>query len=540
LRIALISAYNDRCYGLRCIASYLRRRGHEVWLLCFKCFQSVLVPRENREAWNSALSATYPPITESWEEGTMLVPYIHPSTEQEWQLFLDKLSAIRPDLIGLTVATSSYEASCEATRRIRRLLPGVPIIWGGIHATICPEECLQNVDMVCVGEGEEAMAELAADPERTDIVGIWRRRNGQIIRTPFRPLEQDLDRFPFASYGESEWLFEKDQATELTVADKTYFQPIYLSLSQRGCPFLCTYCAHHTIRPRYRGERYVRRRSVDHVLDECARRVRDFGLPTIIFFDDIFVMNRKWIEEFVEKYPKRVGVPFGAYAHPFVSNEAMLRQLKQAGMIFVGIGIQTGSDYVSREIYGRNHGGEEILQLAQAAERNGLILCYDILSNNPYESEADCLDTLRLLTRMPKPYSVVVKKVIFYPGSRISKLDKPRPNLPETTFEFWNQLYLISRHHLIPAEHLLALGQDEYLKANPQIMRSIALGLKRMVEAQNAGRAEVDRLLTEERQVTVRGFLRYTKRLIMSWLPKPIAEALRALKRRLRPTSASR
>ena len=534
MRIALISAYNDRCYGLRCLAPYLRGRGHEVWLFCFKRFGSMMIPPDNREVWERAASSASLPMIEFWEEGTVLVPYMHPVTEREWELSLDKLAAIRPDLIGLTVMASVFEASREVTERIRRALPGVPIIWGGIHATLRPDECLQTADMVCVGEGEEAMAELAADPERTDVVGIWRRHNGRTIQTPVRPLEQNLDRLPFASYGENEWLIEADQIVELTIANQEFFQPVYLSISQRGCPFLCTYCAARSLRPLYRGQRFVRRRSVDHVLDECAQRARDFALPTIIFFDDIFVMNRKWIEEFAEKYPKRIGLPFGAYAHPFVSTEEMLRLLKQAGMVFVGLGIQTGSDYISRQIYGRNHGADEILQLAQAAERNGLLPCYDLLTNNPYESEADCLDTLRLMTRLPKPHSLVVRKVMFFPGSRILTLDKPKRNLPEKTFDFWNQLYLMSRHHLIPAEHLLALAQDEYLKANPQIVQAIALGLKRMVDTQNASHAEVDRLLAEERQVTLGRLLRYAKRMILRWLPEPIANALRALKRRLR------
>ena len=80
MRIALITTYNDRCYGLRCIASYLRRKGHEVWLLIFKRFESAFVPPENHEAWRRATSGTYPPVVEYYEEGTWLVPCLHPAT----------------------------------------------------------------------------------------------------------------------------------------------------------------------------------------------------------------------------------------------------------------------------------------------------------------------------------------------------------------------------------------------------------------------------------------------------------------------------
>jgi radical SAM superfamily enzyme YgiQ (UPF0313 family) len=511
----------------------LRQRGHEVWLLIFKRFECVYLSQAKPEAWQRALSGTYPPMVEYYEEGTMLVPYIHPATEREWELFLEKLTTIRPDLIGLSVMTSIFDASREMTERIRRVLPGAPIIWGGIHPIICPEESIQVADMVCTGEGEEAMAELAADPERTDVTGIWRRANGRTIQTPIRPLEQNLDHLPFASYGENEWLIEDNQTKEITIADKKYFEALYISMTQRGCPFSCSYCVHHTVRPKHRGERYVRRRSVDHVLDECEQRVRNFNLPSLVFWDDVFVMNPKWIEEFAAKFPKRIGLPFGAYVYPHISTEEMIRQLREAGMVFAGLGIQTGSDYISREIFERNHGAEPILELAQIAAKHGLVLCYDFLSNNPYESEADCLETLRLITRLPKPHSLVVKKVIFFPRTRIATLDKPRHNLPEKTFAFWNQLYLMARHHVIPADQMLALPQDEYLKANPEIVQAIALAVKNMVIARDASRADLDRLLAEERQVSARGLLSYVKRMVMRWLPEPLANALRALKRRL-------
>jgi radical SAM superfamily enzyme YgiQ (UPF0313 family) len=514
LRVALIALYDDRCYGLRCIASHLRAQGHEVWLLCFKRFHSALIPREDHEAWQRATSASFPPVTEAHEEGTVFCPYLHPIAEREWQLLLEKVGAIRPDLIGVTLTTATLDAARELTGRVHRELPGVPVIWGGIHPTVLPEESLQAANMVCVGEGEHVMAELCADPDRSDIAGLWRRKNGRIIQTPLRPLEQNLDQFPFASFGENEWLFDDNQAIELPKTNKPYFRGVYTIMTQRGCPFACSYCLHHVTRPMHRGERYVRRRSVDHVLAECVRRARDFDLPGFGFFDDIFVMNRKWIAEFAGKYPRRVGLPFGGYAYPLVSTEEMLAQLRQAGMIFIGMGVQTGSDYVSREIYRRRYGAEALLELARTADKLGLALNYELLSNCPFERESDCLETLRLILQLPKPLTICIKRLVIFPGLRIATLDKPKPSLPDSTFEFWNQLYLIARHHLIPDDELLALTRDEYLKTNPEIVRALALGLKRKIVEENASRAELDRLAAEERHVTVRSLLRYAKRLV--------------------------
>lgn len=517
------------------MASFLREQGHEVWLLCFKRFESRLVPDEDKAEWARIQSATYPTVIEPREEGDVPCPYLHPATEHEWEMLVNKVAEIGPDLVGLTVPTSTYDAGREATRRIKKRLPDVPVVWGGPHATICPEECLETADMAAVGEAEHTIAELCADPGRTDIAGLWRRENGRIVKAPHRLLEQDLDRFPWASYGENEWLIEDNQAVQKTPADVDYFRTIYMIMTQRGCPFRCTYCIHHLTSAMHKGERYFRRRSVDKVLDECEARGRQFDLPGFAFFDDVFVIHPKWIAEFAEKYPKRIGLPFGGFAYPLVSKDEMFRQLKEAGMVFLGLGVQTGSDYIGKEIYGRRYDSEKIVELAWTADKYGFSLNYELLTNCPYEREEDALDTLKLLLRMPKPGDVKLKKIVFFPGLKVNEVDLPRPNLPESTFDFYTQLYLMSRHHLIPPERMLALANDEYLKANPKVLQSVAHALHLAVEQGRASQAEAARLVVEQTQVTFHGLLRYAKRLVVKWLPQPIENGLRALFGKKRP-----
>ncbi len=518
MRVALVSLYDDRCLGLRSIAAFLREQGHEVALLCFKRFDSVRISPEAPAAWAQAHSGDFPPVTEAHEEGTIFCPYLHPSTEREWTLLVEKIAALRAEVVGVTLTTATVHIARALTDRLHRELPGLPVIWGGVHPTICPEECLQWADRVCVGEGEHTMAEYCADPSRTDIAGLWFRRGREIVRAPLRPLEQELDRFPFAAFGENEWLIESDQLIPLPASNKPYFRGVYSIMTQRGCPFACTYCVHHLTRPMHKGERYLRRRSVGHVLAECEKRARDFDLTGFGFFDDLFVVGAPWIAQFADDYPRRVGLPFGGYAYPLVSTEAMLRQLREAGMVFMGMGIQTGSDYISREIYGRRYGADALLELAGWGRQCGFTLHYELLSNCPYESEEDCRATLRLLLRLPPPDTLCIKRLVIFPNLRIAALDKPRPNLPAATFEFYNQLYLIARHHLIPEEQLMALTEDAYLKSRPEIVQNIALALKYAVEARKAAQGERDRCAAEAQRYTLRGLLRRAKRAVKSRL----------------------
>jgi radical SAM superfamily enzyme YgiQ (UPF0313 family) len=507
-------------------------------LICFKRFDSALVPESNEAEWRRLAAMTYPPVIEPREEGNVPCPYLHAATDFEWAILLDALARYRPDLIGVGVASSTFDIAREMTGRIHRELPGVPVIWGGPHPTIMPEESLESADMVAIGEGEHLMAELAADRDRTDSLGLWRRTNGEIVANGVRPLEQDLDRFPFASFGEDEWLIESNMLITLPKSNQAYFRGIYMTMSQRGCPFQCTYCIHHIVRKMHPGERYFRRRSVDNVLAECEQRVRDFDLEGICFCDDVFVIHPKWIEEFCEKYPKRIGLPFGGFSYPLVSTEEMFRRLSAAGMVFTGIGIQTGSDYIGRDVYGRTYSSEKIVELAWTAHKYGVPLLYEVLTSCPYEREEDALATLRLLTRMPKPHDLKIKKLVIFPKLKVGAIDRPRPGLPESTFDFYVQLYLMSRHALVPPETLLELAKDEYLKANPKVLQAVAYGLHLAVEEGKTLRAEIDRRVKEETRVTARGVLAYAKRIVMNRLPGSIAERLRGLKRRLKPAAS--
>ena len=62
-------------------------------------------------------------------------------------------------LIGISLMTHHHSVAVELTRRIKSFV-STPIIWGGIHPTVCPEECLETADFVCVGEAEKSIIEL--------------------------------------------------------------------------------------------------------------------------------------------------------------------------------------------------------------------------------------------------------------------------------------------------------------------------------------------------------------------------------------------
>jgi radical SAM superfamily enzyme YgiQ (UPF0313 family) len=500
-----------------------------VWLIIFKKYVSKPATRDQLEAARHPAPGCFASVTETLEDGNYIYCTIEPVTETEYQLLNGKIGEIRPDLIGISMTTPTAVASAHVTEHIKREFPGVPIIWGGIHPTINPDLCIPLTDMVCIGDGEHVVLDLTEDPERTDVPSVWRRKNGSVIRNPIRPLEQNLDVFPFPSWGDNECLIEWDRINPLPASNRTYFSGIYFTMTARGCPFSCSYCYNHARRAWHKGERYVRRRSVGHVLAELGQRRRDFDVPAIHFMDDIFVKDRDWIEEFADKYPGRVGLPFGCYAHPDLSDETMIRRLAEVGLRYIILGIESGSKYIMEQVYNRRCSFEKVIELANWATKYGVALIYELLSHCEYESEADCLETLNLLLRLPPTYVTKVSGVAVFPSMRIANLDLPKHCLPETTHEFWSLLYILTHYREIPRETFLDLTKDEYLKARPEILHGIAKALKQMETRERASRAEVDRLRAECNDASLRGLLRYTKRLIGRLLPRRLADSIRAV-----------
>ncbi|HPN57447.1 MAG TPA: cobalamin-dependent protein, partial [Candidatus Omnitrophota bacterium] len=97
------------------------------------------------------------------------------------------LVTYQPDLIGFSVDTESYQWASRTARRIKAHLR-TPIIFGGIHPTSVPERVILNdsVDILCVGEGEYPMLELADSMSRgrmdMSIKNLWFKTNGKIIK----------------------------------------------------------------------------------------------------------------------------------------------------------------------------------------------------------------------------------------------------------------------------------------------------------------------------------------------------------------------
>lgn len=385
LRVALVAFYNYESHALRIFHPLLTQRGHEVHSVYFKNYFTYQVP-----------------------------------TQQEEDMVVERIVALRPDVVAMSVWSTYFQLAGRLSRRIKDAT-GAVIIWGGIHPQTRPGDCLQHADIACQSEGEYVLAELTdrigLGLDYSDLRGCWVKVNGEVIRNPSRPLISELDVLPLPDLGsQNKYYLGFNEWRDVTRWDAKAIS--YDVMSARGCPFECTFCIHNFTRKATEGlGTYLRRRSVDHVMRELRAVVAARPqLKTIAFSDDIFGPPRPWLEEFCARYKREIGLPWAIWAFPRMVDEQKVRLMRDAGLWAATLGIQSGSDRIRRDSYERETSNEDIISACETFARHGVIRNLDFIGDNPYETVEDRLETLELLGRLPKPFYFNFFSLTYFPG----------------------------------------------------------------------------------------------------------------------------
>jgi len=395
-RVCIITLYLSESLGARHLSSMLKARGHDCALIFFKQFR--------------------------WGE-------FHPVTKREEELLLALLRRLRPDLVGISMTSSLVaDLAFGLADTIQEQLRA-PVILGGGHASVSPEECIQHAGYVCVGEGEMAVAQLAdalaSGQPTSGIPSIWARIGDEVHRNELSPLVQDLDSLPFPTYGDpASYLIEDDALEEVDPATRI---PMYHTAASRmNCPFNCAFCAGVWFRRTlYAGKGQVRRyRSVGNLLAEIQGAVaRHPGIELVQFWDEVFGAGapKGWFDEFCERFPGEIGRPFGIWTHPGLITKEYAGKLRAAGLKSVVIGVQSGSERVRREVLNRHESNATVLRAARILRDHGVAAVYDFILDLPWLAEENCRETFELVMRLPRPVSVGLHSLIFLPHTALTE-----------------------------------------------------------------------------------------------------------------------
>ena len=241
-----------------------------------------------------------------------------------------------PDFIGITCMSSMFPEILKMRDYFHAL--NIPLIFGGVHATILPESLLSEhehlADYVVQGEGEISMLSIV----NGDLPG----KSDQIIQGE---TVQNLDKLPFPARD---------------LVDKKYLKHSVSMLAARGCPFNCAFCQ-PTLRKVFGAK--VRRRSVSNVMDEMSFCSQSFHVYDFEFFDDTFTADKNWIYEFCDQMYWRL-FSWKALSRVDMLDFEMLKRMKEAGLTKLSLGIESGS----QEILNSYQKGITVEQADQALE----------------------------------------------------------------------------------------------------------------------------------------------------------------------------
>jgi len=414
MKISLISPYPDiTSFGLRLISAYLRENGHETQLIFLPDhYGDVLIDGVQR--YDDTILNKIIPLCET------------------------------SGLIGITLMTNYFDSAVQITKKLRDNTK-VPIIWGGVHATIRPEESLKYADMVCIGDGEEAILELAnkmeSGKEYLNTHNIWFRSNGKMIKNPLRPITRDLDVFPIPDYSHKNHYIMFDGHIRPLITELTkvflesgtvskYLNKIgYQTMTGRGCPHKCTYCINDTIKNLYKGQRYLRWRTPAHVMKELLWVKKNMPFVGFIWISDdaFFARNTKDIQEFCREYKKKIGLPLSCLASPLTVTEEKLVYLIDAGLIYIQMGLESGSSKIQALFNREQMSNERMMKSIRIINkyRNRMFPpSYDFILDTPYEKDEDKIETLRFISEIPRPYTLQPFSLVLSPGTKLYEMVK--------------------------------------------------------------------------------------------------------------------
>jgi len=363
-----------------------------------------------------------------------------PSIKEE-EIFVNTIKQLNPKIVAISLLSPYVLIAKRLTELIKKYTSAI-VIWGGVGPTITPEEHIKLTDIICIGEGERALEELVVavrdGKDYKNIKNLWVKDESKVIKNPQGSLIQDLDCLPFAEYGSEDMYFIEHN--KLSREDPELDHPILYLQSTRGCPYSCSFCIETMYHDMYKGlGKFVRRRSVDSIVKEVNMHQNkpNNRKKRVYFIDEVFGSAPDFIDEFVPRYKKEVGLPFDVLYHPKSLKVRTIGKLVEAGVKEINFGIQTGSDKIRNDIFTRPGTNAEIIELTKEISKHKVNIRYDLILDNDFETEETLKECINLILQLPKPVTFNTFSLQHFPDYPMTKMAVKAGHVTEEELEDW-------------------------------------------------------------------------------------------------------
>jgi anaerobic magnesium-protoporphyrin IX monomethyl ester cyclase len=307
--------------------------------------------------------------------------------------FVKTVEHYQPDLIGLSCIEVTWPLGQKLLQAVRHT--GIPTIVGGAYATFGSEIVIRQeaVDMVCVGEGEQALTELCNkmrnNQDITDIRNIWVKKDAKLYKNPIRPGIQ-LKELPHQDWS----VYDK----------RRFWKPMGGKISvtgtfemNRGCPYSCTYCINSGFHQLYGPVGgYYREQDIPHLIDEMLEKKEMYNLAFVYLVAESFLTtNRKRIEEYGRLY-SQVGLPFWVEARPESISKNKVKMLEDVGCEGISIGVESGNYELRSRVLGRQITNERIIKAFELLSDSKIRVSANNIIGFPTETREMVFETIEL------------------------------------------------------------------------------------------------------------------------------------------------
>lgn len=329
--------------------------------------------------------------------------------------FRNYVETKKPDAVGFTVFSLALEEVKESLATIKRISPDTLTMVGGPHPSALPEKVLchlKDADYAFKGEAEMGVPALLQHHrhKKKDLSGvpglIWRTDNGK-IKVNDQILISNLDSLGFPAWD--------------LIRPREYYTPGSIItrntaalFTTRGCPYYCTFCSVHTI-----TTRNIRKRSVDHVLEEMRLLHNEFNITNFVIGDDNFTFYKSFAKEFCqavirEKQNYTFSAPAGIRLDTL--DQTLLTLMKKAGFsTSIAVGIESGSERILQLIKKDLH-KEQIREKINLLNETGFRPIGYFVLGFPGETKEEMLETINFAMEL-NLYKAAFTPFIPQPGT---------------------------------------------------------------------------------------------------------------------------
>jgi radical SAM superfamily enzyme YgiQ (UPF0313 family) len=320
-------------------------------------------------------------------------------------------------LIGFQLKELSLGRSVQLARKLKQYRGSkIKLIAGGTYATLAPSDLLGTFDYVVVGSGAGILSILDAEFGGKSI--------DPIVMAPPTSYEYPLftDCWVLDDCGE----ITRGRLRHLVHPQYKNLKPLEL-MAGSGCSYSCSYCEVASLKTLFGNQYKVRFADPEQVVRLIKREINlDPEIRYIYFFDEDFLLKpTDWIKSFASLYGKSIGLPFFIFVTPFSALRFpdKVETLSRVGLDTINMGIQSGSEKIDRDLFGRKETKDQIrtsvdfLSKLYLEEKITSPPMLDFIISNPCETVDDILETINLIIELPTPFNAIMHCMSFFRGT---------------------------------------------------------------------------------------------------------------------------